>query len=294
MDDSNIQSASPDIDKPKKKKSGCLRRIILFLAAMFIIWWANNFLLFTAKEEIESSKVKNDIKIAVLSDQHASASIFAISNNTIIKKIKDYDPDVVCVLGDMHSSDAADEEKNISMNLMTGIIGEGYKLFFVLGEHDDRTNRYVNIMEGNGINVLDQESETIKIKDTSITFYGISNAYFSEYFDLNNEFDLNKKTYNILLAHIPRFDDYEKFGADLTLCADTHGGIIQVPFLGPAYYDGQILPELFNDKEKVYDKGLFKNKNGYMFITSGIGNSPIAARFNNFPEIAEITIHPEK
>ena len=66
--------------------------------------------------------------------------------------------------------------------------------------------------------------ELIKIKDTEITFYGISNAYFSPTFDLSNEFELNKNTYNILLAHIPMYKDYESFGADLTLCGDTHGG----------------------------------------------------------------------
>lgn len=294
MDDNNTTQAVSNNNTPKKRKSGCLRQLILFTAAVFIIWWANNFLLFETKENITSSKVKNEIKIAVISDLHASTSIFAISNNTIIKKIKKYDPDIVCVLGDMHSTNATDEEKQISLDLMTEIIDEGYKLFFVLGEHDDRTNRYVSIMEANGIDVLDQESEKIKVKDTEITFYGISNAYFSEYFDLTNEFSLNKNTYNILLAHIPMFDEYEKFGADLTLCADTHGGIIQIPFLGPAYYNGQVLPELFDKNEEVYDKGLFKNKNGYLFITSGIGNSPIAARFNNFPEVAEITISPEK
>lgn len=294
MENNNAQDVTTSAPKPVKKKSSCLRRIIILSAIIFIFWWANNFLLFTKSVEIKSEKVNNDIKIAVLSDQHASTSIFAISNETIINKIKKMDPDVVCVLGDMHTTDAPDEEKKISMDLMTGIINEGYKLFFVLGEHDDRTNQYVSKMEENGIDVLDQESEKIKIKDTEITFYGISNAWFSEYFDLTNEFDINKKTYNVLLAHIPRFDDYKKFGADLTLCADTHGGIIQVPFLGPAYYDSQVLPELFNSEEEVYDKGLFKMGKGYLYITSGIGNYPIPARFNNFPEIVEITITSDK
>lgn len=283
---------TPKKTKPKRK-SGCFSKILIFSLIIFIVWWANNFMLFTTKENISSSKVKNEIKFAVLSDLHASDGLFTISNDRILNKIDSIDPDVVCVLGDMHSNDATQEEKDISLNLMTSIVEKGYKMFFVLGEHDDRTNEYVSMMENKGINVLDQRSEIVKIKDTEITFYGISNAYFSEYFDLRNEFTLNPDTYNVLLAHIPMFDHYEDFGADLTLCADTHGGIIQIPFLGPAYYEGQVLPELFGDSANVYDKGLFKNKNGYMFITSGIGNSPIAARFNNFPEIASITISPE-
>ena len=292
MEENNTNAPNPPA--PKKRKKSKLWLLIKIFLVIFIIWWANNYLLFITKETITSPKVNNEIKLAVISDLHATTDLFSISNDTILKKIDKITPDVVCVLGDMHSNYATDSEKNISLNLMISIIQKGYKLYFVLGEHDDRTNSYVSMMESKGINVLDQESETIKIKDTDITFYGISNAYFSEYFDLRNEFTLNPKTYNILLAHIPMFEEYEQFGADLTLCADTHGGIIQVPFLGPAYYEGQILPELFGDKNKVYDKGLFRNKNGYMFITSGIGNSPVAARFNNFPEVAQITIKPEK
>lgn len=292
MDDNNMTTSAPS-KAPKRKKS-CLGRLLAAAALVFLVWWVNNFMLFITDEEISSSKVNNKIKLAVISDLHASTDFLAISNENILKKIDSIDPDVVCVLGDMHSNDATQEEKDISLNLMTGIIKKGYKMFFVLGEHDDRTNEYVSMMESKGINVLDQESEKVKIKDTELTFYGISNAWFSEYFDLRNEFTLNPDTYNVLLAHIPMYDEYEEFGADLTLCADTHGGIIQVPFFGPAYYEGEVLPELFKDSTVVHDKGLFKNKNGYLFITSGIGNSPVAARFNNFPEVAEITIKPKK
>ncbi len=294
MYENNKQDIVNSQPKPAKKGRRRFMKLIIFAAIVFIVWWANNYLLFSTEVEISSPKVKNDIKISVLSDLHASTSFLAISNDTIIDKIKKFDPDVVCVLGDMHTTGAPEEEKNISMNLMTGIIDEGYKLFFVLGEHDDRTNAYISKMEANGIDVLDQESEKIKIKDTEITFHGISNAWFSEYFDLSNELDINKNTYNILLAHIPMFEEYKNFGADLTLCADTHGGVIQVPFLGPAYYDSQILPEIFNKEKEIYDKGLFKMGKGYLFITSGIGNSPVPARFNNFPEVGEITIKPEK
>ena len=277
-----------------KKGHSCLLRLVELLALIFIIWWANNYLLFSTKEEIRSSRISNDIKLSVISDQHASASIFSISNERIIKKIKDFSPDAVCVLGDMHSSDATDKEKDISMRLMKGLVAEGYKVFFVLGEHDDRSSAYIQKMENNGIDVLDQRSERVKIGKTDVTFYGISNAWFSDEFDLRDDFSLNKDTYNVLLAHIPMFEAYEKFGADLTLCADTHGGIIRLPFLGPAYLNGKVFPKLFGDKDQVYDKGLFKNKNGYTFITSGIGNYPVPARFLNFPEVCEITVRPDK
>ncbi len=296
MDNEKIPQAVPETPPVKTvvvKKKSCLGRILKAAVLLLLLWWFNNFTLKITKETITSDKVKNKITIAVMSDFHASTSKLAISNDKLISKIKKMNPDIVCVLGDMHSNDATKKEKQISMDLMTGIVSEGFKLFFVLGEHDDRTDRYVAQMELNGINVLDQETETIKVKDTEITLYGISNAWFSPSFDLRNEFTLNPSTYNILMAHIPRYDDYSDFGADLTVCGDTHGGIIQIPFLGPAYYDNEVLPEVKHGSDDIYDKGLFKNKNGYMFITSGIGNYPIAARFNNRPEIGKIVIEPE-
>lgn len=279
--------------KKKRQKKGCISKFAKFFLICFVIWWFSNCTIKISTEKIDSEKISNQIKIAVLSDQHASDKLFAISNKRIIKKLNKIDPDVVCILGDMHSSNATEKEKDISLNLMKDILSEGYKMYFVLGEHDDRTNAYVSKMESEGINVLDQEYETIDINGSMVTFYGISNAYFSPYFDLNNEFNLNPDTYNILLAHIPMYDEYENFGADLTLCGDTHGGVIQIPFLGPAYYNSKLLPELFGYKERVYDKGLFEYQNGYMFITSGIGNYPVAARFNNRPEIGEIIINPK-
>ena len=180
----------------------------------------------------------------------------------------------------MHSSNADETEKQISMDLMTGIIDEGYKLYFVLGEHDDRTNAYVDKMEKNKIHVLDGEAEKITIGDTDLTFYGISNAFFSPSFDLTNEFDIDKSTYNILLAHIPMYSDYEKFGADLTLCGDTHGGIIQIPFLGPAYYNGKFVPELYEDKNKIfiimsessYDGSFDADMNYYIYVINKENN----------------------
>ncbi len=298
MENNEIHDTKPKPTAKKKKKSSCFSRLAKFTLVVFFVWWFNNFTLKTVQYDITSDKINSEITIAVLSDFHANEDTFSIKNETVLKKIRKINPDVVCALGDMHSNDATEAEKKMSMDLMTDIIDEGYKLYFVLGEHDDRTNAYVAEMEKNKITVLDGESETMVINENKITFYGISNAYFSPSFDLRNEFSINKDSYNILLAHIPMYDDYEKFGADLTLSGDTHGGVIQIPFVGPAYYDGRFLPELYMDKKRIFDKGLFDYDGGKLFITSGIGNfidsHNIPVRFFNRPEIGVITISPDK
>lgn len=294
---SQEQAVQEDVPKKKKNKSSCFSRMAKLLLILIFVWWFNNCTIKITKENIFSSKVKNEIKISVISDYHASEKPFSLKNKYVLKKINETNPDIVCVLGDMHSNNATESEKEKSLSLMSDIIKEGYRLYFVLGEHDDRTNSYIAKMEEKGITVLNNEKKSITIGKTAVNLYGISNAYFSPSFDLRNEFDINKKEYNILLAHIPMYSDYEKFGADLTLCGDTHGGIIQLPFIGPAYCDGKFFPGFHSDKTEIYDKGLFKYDGGYIFITSGLGNyinnRALPVRLFNRPEVASITISPE-
>ena len=89
------------------------------------------------------------------------------------------------------------------------------------------------------------------------------------------------------------YDYYEHFGADLTLCGDTHGEVVRLPLIGPLYVNGWIFPKITSPDNPLYDKGLFPYENGNMYITSGIGNYPFPARFCNRPEIVSITILPE-
>lgn len=292
-------AAVQEESKPKRKRR-CppFFRLVRFLLIVFVIWWFNNFTIKTTKAEITSPKIKNDIKITVISDYHASTDPFSLKNDYVMKKIRKTDPDIVCFLGDMHSTGASEAEKEKSLSLMSDAVKSGWKVFFVLGEHDDRTNSYISKMREKGIDVLNDEKRTLKLQKTKINIYGISNAYFAPSFDLRNEFSIDKNEYNILLAHIPMYSDYEKFGADLTLCGDTHGGVMQLPLLGPAYCNDRFLPELTaSDNEPVYDKGLFNYKDGKLFITSGLGNfinsRNIPVRFLNRPEVVSITISPE-
>ncbi len=292
-------AAVQEESKPKKKRrSPPFFRLVRFLLIVFVLWWFNNFTIKITKQEITSPKVENDIKITVISDYHASTEPFSLKNEYVMKKIRKTDPDIVCFLGDMHSTGASETEKEKSLSLMTDAVKEGWKVFFVLGEHDDRTNSYISKMQECGIDVLNDEKRTLNLGETKINIYGISNAYFAPSFDLRNKFDIDKKQYNILLAHIPMYSDYEKFGADLTLCGDTHGGVMQLPLLGPAYCNDRFFPEITSsDDEQIYDKGLFDYDGGKLFITSGLGNfidsRNLPVRFLNRPEVASITISPE-
>lgn len=278
-------------DNPGKKhiSKGRLRfrRFCAVLIILLLIWWFNNFTIKIVDSTVNSHKIDKTIKIAVISDLHASN--FGISNRRILRKIKNENPDIVVELGDMYTSGSDRKLMKKPVELTKSIIDAGYPVYFVSGEHD-ADQMYFEDLSAVGAHIMNYKSETVEINGNRIQILGIDNAYYSPTFDLTNEFTLDKSCYNILLAHIPNYEKFAKFGADLTLCADTHGGMIQLPFdKGPVYDHGDWFPQLIQNRT-VYDKGLFGYDGGSMFITSGIGNYPVPARFNNRPEIAIIEI----
>lgn len=286
------------IENPKsnqakcKKKKNKLKRFLLIIAILIFVWWFNNYTLRTTEYTVYSNKIANSIRIAVISDLHASNH--GISNERIVEEIEESNPDLVFMLGDMYTRKSEWEKIEIPIQLASMITEREYPLYFVPGEHDT-SQQYFTALSNVGVHVMNYKSEIIDVNGNNVQILGIDNAYFSETFNLNNAFTLEPNCYSILMAHIPNYDAYSAFGTDLTICGDTHGGIIQLPFnLGPAYDSaaGEWFPEITGQREDIYDKGIFSYNGGNMIITSGIGNHPFPARINNRPEIAVIDIMP--
>jgi len=276
----------------RKKASGAGRRFRKFCTVMIflvLIWWFNNYTLKTTHIELTSEKIANPVRIAVISDCHATKH--GISNNAILRRVRSNNPDIVLIMGDMYTRNSSEDIMQIPVDLTSDIVSDGYPVYFVTGDHDTDQS-YIDAMQNVGAVLMNYRFSTIDINGNSIQLMGIDNVYYSPTFNLNNAFSVNQECYSILMAHIPNYEKFSAFGTDLTVCADTHGGMVQLPFLG-AMIDStsmQWFPELHG--RTVYDKGLFDYPSGTMFITSGIGASPAPIRFNNRPEIAIIDINP--
>lgn len=274
--------------KDKKKQKRSYGRIIVLLLIVFI-WYFNNLTLKQTNAVIYSSKISSNVKIAVISDLHCDK--IHVSTSKIFSKIKKNKPNLIFVMGDMYTNGSSEKIISTVTDFVISLT-DICPVYFVPGEHD-RDEDYLASLKLSPVNVMDYKTSTIWMDRNEIQIYGIDNVYFSETFDLENEFDPpDRNVFSILLAHIPMYEQYQKFGADLTVCGDTHGGIVQIPFIGCAYYEGQWLPEIFRSSSEIYDKGLFENRKGYMFITSGLGNNPVPARFCNRPEVAFIDLMP--
>lgn len=280
----------------QKKKSGKPRirfgHVAAAAVALVAVWWFNNYTLKTTETAYSSAKISERFRIAFVSDLHVHRQ--GIRGEGVLKRINSADPDMVFVLGDMYTRGSSREEIDMAVEAVSDIVGSGYPTFFVSGDHDTDKD-YIDSIGEAGAYVMNYESCYTEVKGNRIQIMGIDNVYYSSTFDLSREFTVDESCFSILLAHIPNYEKFSEFGADLTLCADTHGGMAQLPFgMGPVIDPSSMrwFPEI-DGSEQVFDKGWFPYAGGSMFITSGIGDHPYPVRFNNRPEVVVMDILPE-
>lgn len=256
--------------------------ILIFFLSSAVIWWYNTFTIKVTSETICDERINGDVTIVHISDLHGFS--FGNKNINLINKIKAQNPDFIAVTGDMYSS-GDNKGKETALEFMKDIT-EIAPVYYVNGEHD-HGEEFAAQLEDLGVNVLRYRDAAVTINDTYIHLYGITNVYYTPTFDLANKFELDKNAYNILLAHIENFNKFAAFGMDLSLCGDTHGGQVRLPFIGALYIpDDGVFPDL----SQKYTKGLYEKNGKLLYISSGLGNYPVPIRFCNRPEISVIKL----
>lgn len=273
-----------------KNKKRTVFSFVIIVVLLALFWYVQNFTFKVSEIEIASDKVTETITIVQLTDLHGAS--FGKNNGTLLRAIQKQQPDIICVTGDMYTrGDAKQKATAISLLQQATDIAPVY---FVPGEHDNDTD-YLNQLTAAGVQVLSYGMDQLLVRGQSVTVYGIDNVYYSDTFNLFYEFDQpSSESFNLLLAHIPNFEAFNWFGPDLTLCGDTHGGVVQLPLVGPLYFDGTWLPELTDDREYVTDKGLFDTYTGHVYVSGGLGNYPYPLRLFNRPEISVLRIVPKE
>lgn len=161
-----------------------------------------------------------------------------------------------------------------------------------------------------GIVILDDEQALIKVKEgrSSLKISGLSlePKYYrkfknnadrnaannsldkkmlsvNEYLD-NNIGKVNDKEFNLLIAHSPiYFDEYVKWGADLTVSGHIHGGMIRLPFIG-----GLLSPQVSIFPK--FDFGRYSKNGKDMIISRGLGSHSIMLRIFNPPELVVVKL----
>ena len=272
--------------KGEKQRHG-LRNFILYCLILAGVWYFGTFTLKTTEIVIESNQIDSPVTIVQLTDLHGSS--FGENNRYLIEAVKEAEPDFIVATGDMYT--AGDEQGQDTAVRLLGDLTEICPVYSVHGEHDNNEEYEERLTEA-GVDVLDYEYRDITVDSTTVRLYGITNVYYTDTFDLTNEFQLDESCYNILAAHISNFDDFADFGMNLSLCGDSHGGQVRLPWLGGLINQGIWFPER-KGGDAAYVKGLYSRGDKKLFISSGLGNYPVPVRFLNRPEIAVIHLQSE-
>ena len=284
-------------------------KIVLVLICIFILICLyinyNINTLEIAKYTVKNKKISKEFdgyNIVQISDLHSKS--FGKNNEKLLEKIKSLNPDIVVITGDL--VDGENNNYNIALDFMKQLT-KLYKVYYIIGNHEqkalikkykDEYIKYFDELKKIDCINLDNDKAEVNKGNSKINIYGLTIPYScykylfenKEITTIDREFleqelgNLNKDEFNILLAHTPfYFDEYEKWGADLTLCGHVHGGVVRLPFVG-----GLLSPDRkFFPK---YDLGKYEKNNSTMLVSKGLGGSKVLIRINCKPEIVSIKL----
>ncbi|WP_343002744.1 metallophosphoesterase [Intestinibacter bartlettii] len=284
-------------------------KIIFIFIGIFILMYLyikyNVNTLEVTKYVVENKKVPKEFdgyNIVQISDLHSK--LFGENNKKLIQKIKSLNPDIVVVTGDL--IDGENNNYNVALDFMKEI-SKLYRVYYIIGNHEqkslikkykDEYKDYFNKLHQIDFVNLDNNKVEIVKGESNINLYGLTVPYSCYKYLFDNQettsIDINfleeklgkvdREQFNILLAHTPfYFDEYEKWGADLTLCGHVHGGIVRLPIVG-----GLLSPDRkFFPK---YDLGEYTKNKSTMIVSKGLGGSKVLIRVNCKPEIVNIKL----
>ncbi len=261
---------------------GCL---FLILLTAFLIYDNQNI-------EVTYTEYRHDgipesfdgFTICQISDLHDAT--FGSHQETLITKVRESDPDIIVITGDLIDSRRFDLD--VAMDFVIGA-KEIAPIYYVSGNHEAATNNYTTIKQSlvqEGAMVLDNESRFITVGEESIEIIGVSDPLFhsTDYLEEILKTHEESPHFQILLSHRPElFSLYVRYGVELTFSGHAHGGQIRLPFIGGIVAPGQgLFPE--------YDSGLYEEGNSAMYVSRGLGNSLFPLRINNRPEVVTLVL----
>lgn len=269
-------------------------------ALVFAVWIAwDNARIVVTEIEVESARLPEsfaDYRIAHVSDLHNDE--FGENNAKLLAVIKETEPDMIAITGDLLDSRRTDVEKALHFVQQAVKIAPCY---YVTGNHESREGKTYDQLEKDmieaGVIVLRNDKQTLEKDGGAITIAGIDDPRFALDSDrlakmeqvigraLDKSLkDVPKEQFTLLLSHRPElFELYCEREVDLVLTGHVHGGQFRIPGVGGVIGPGQgLLPD--------YDAGLYSDGNTNMVLSRGLGQSVVPFRINNPPDLVLVTL----
>lgn len=226
--------------------------------------------------KVDNIRINNEeprVKIVQLSDIHIRKSEHNRINK-ILDKVKEINPDVITITGDLLDSVILDD----SLEYFCSEIVKIAPVLAVSGNHEELFpdyEKWKTILKKHGIKILDNES--IEIKD--VVFVGVKTEEIYDERMVEDIKNISSKKI-VLLAHKPElFEKYynrnNKNNPDIVLCGHAHGGQWRLFNRGLFAPQQGLLPK--------YTSGIYQSKEckTVMLVSRGLGHCAIPIRFNN-------------
>ena len=273
--------------------------ILALFSCMVTVIDCNRFVI--REYHCENKRLKKPLKIVQLSDLHNKS--FGKGNSRLIRAIKELNPDLIIVSGDMYTS-LPGKETVTAQKLLEELV-KSYPVYYANGNHEQKTKEeteefgslyedYRQKLSGMGIHFL--SNEHVYLKDYNISLYGleIHRHYYRKFrkqilgADQVREYlgVPDPSSFHMMIAHNPDFfEAYAAWGADLVFAGHVHGGLMRLPILG-----GVIAPsmKLF----PKYDGGEFHEGNATMILSRGLGTHTLPIRIFNPGELVVVKLTP--
>lgn len=268
--------------------------LLLVAAAIWLLTLSGGGLEVT-RYEITTDKLTSGLKIAFLSDLHSRE--YGEGNGELIQKIRDYQPDIILMGGDMVSY--TDRDVSVALELCEALTGVA-DIYYIYGNHEgilqytsegaeiplDRylTDRGVKVLYG-GMYEIQHEGGTIGLLAKSM--------HAKDYFESPANRDLvetfmERSGFKLVMSHYPDliYEALKDLEFDLAVAGHYHGGQVIIPGIGGLYHgDTGFFPEYYG--------GAYQMRYGTLIISRGLGDSTILPRINNNPELVLIDVRNE-
>ncbi len=245
------------------------------------------------RRTIQLSKKPNQqaLKILHLSDLHASELVNLDFISRAIELGLSQKPDLICLTGDYITHQYRDWDAYAKV---LSVLQKAAPTFATLGNHDggvwckkihgySSSKEVRDLLEKSEITLLDNCAKQVTAKDWKLNLVGLGDVWQRDFRpdDAFQNTTNDADAVTTVLSHNPDTKDpLQSYNWDLMLCGHTHGGQVNLPFIG-----APIAPV----KDKRFVKDLHRWDNRWIYITKGVGNL-YGVRINCRPEVSLLTL----
>lgn len=284
-----------------------LRIALLILLSLILICAASLLLsrygLTVTRFALSQPKLTQPLRIVQLTDLHNS--VFGKGNARLIRKIREQQPDLILLTGDMLNQ--YEERTDVPVDLIRELV-QIAPVYASYGNHERQHERVFGsdlraAFTEAGATFLNREWVEVEIKGQELRIGGIYGYCMAGYYLRTKEAEeqevafldefCNTDRTKLLLCHMPvawiKYGSLDYWNTDYIFAGHAHGGQVRIPFVGGLYAPDQ-------GRFPGRCEGLFFSKDGEhtLVLSRGLGTSRSKLpRLNNIPEILVLDLLPE-